>query len=102
VLGCWQVRRREWKLELIERIHQQMTQPPMPLTQLYVCVHARAPHTLHSLSIPADERGDLEYKSVSAVGTFDHAREIVIAPRSLVELGDEQLADAPDWVLKVS
>ena len=33
-LGYWQVQRRKWKTELIERVRQQMHEEPVPLAQM--------------------------------------------------------------------
>ncbi|KAF7688715.1 surfeit locus protein 1 [Silurus meridionalis] len=66
-LGTWQVKRRQWKLKLIQDLHMLTTADPVPL--------------------PADpaELNDLEYRRVKVRGRFDHSRELYILPRSLVD-----------------
>ncbi|XP_071096741.1 surfeit locus protein 1-like [Haliotis cracherodii] len=65
-LGTWQIRRREWKLGLIADLEKKTTQPPIPLP------------------LDLEELKDLEYRSVTVRGRFDHSREMYIAPRSNV------------------
>ncbi|XP_060769367.1 surfeit locus protein 1 [Neoarius graeffei] len=66
-LGTWQVKRRQWKLKLIEDLHILTTADPIPL--------------------PTDpaELKDLEYRRVKVRGWFDHSLELYILPRSLVD-----------------
>lgn len=69
-LGLWQVRRREWKLNLVADLEEKTTSPPIPL-----------PTDLSDLE-------DLEYRKVTLCGTFDHNREILLGPRPLMVSGD--------------
>ncbi|XP_066517681.1 surfeit locus protein 1 [Hoplias malabaricus] len=66
-LGTWQVKRRQWKLKLIEELQCLTTAEPIPL--------------------PSDpmELKDLEYRRVKVRGRFDHFRELYILPRSPVD-----------------
>lgn len=82
-LGTWQVKRRQWKLKLIEDLHMLTTAEPIPL--------------------PADpvELNNLEYRRVKVRGRFDHSRELYILPRSLVNPEREareagRLSSSPD------
>ncbi|KAG0721145.1 Surfeit locus protein 1 [Chionoecetes opilio] len=65
-LGTWQVRRREWKLNLIEELSSKTNASPIPF-----------PENLEELE-------DLEYRRVNMTGTFDHRREILMGPRPLM------------------
>ncbi|XP_048876715.1 surfeit locus protein 1 [Brienomyrus brachyistius] len=66
-LGTWQVRRREWKLQLIEDLRRLTTAEPIDL--------------------PTDqiELSKLEYRRVKVRGCFDHSKELYIMPRSPVD-----------------
>lgn len=64
-LGVWQTQRRTWKLDLIKHLDERTSEPPIPLPP------------------DDDEVKSLEYRSVHVTGTFDHAREVYIGPRSL-------------------
>ncbi|KAL2100122.1 hypothetical protein ACEWY4_004516 [Coilia grayii] len=66
-LGTWQVRRRQWKLQLIEELRRLTTAEPVPL--------------------PTDpmELKTLEYRRVKVRGRFDHSQELHILPRSPVD-----------------
>ncbi|KAK2816391.1 hypothetical protein Q7C36_022662 [Tachysurus vachellii] len=66
-LGTWQVKRRQWKLKLINDLHLLTTADPIPL--------------------PTDpaELKDLQYRRATVRGRFDHSRELYILPRSLVD-----------------
>lgn len=58
-LGVWQLERRSWKLDLIERVNARVNAPPAPLpTRL-------------------DER-EAEYRRVQVRGTFLHERETLV------------------------
>ncbi|XP_062845048.1 surfeit locus protein 1 [Trichomycterus rosablanca] len=66
-LGTWQVKRRQWKLKLIEELHNLTTADPVPL--------------------PTDpaELKHLQYRRVKVRGVFDHSRELYVLPRSPVD-----------------
>ncbi|CAL8103217.1 unnamed protein product [Calicophoron daubneyi] len=66
-LGYWQVRRRRWKLDLLDQINKNINSKPVPLTS------------------DVTRSSDLaEYTPVSVRGRFDHSREILIGPRPLL------------------
>ncbi|CAF3813725.1 unnamed protein product [Rotaria magnacalcarata] len=69
-LGCWQVSRRTWKINLIEKLKSRTQAEPISL--------------LENLDILPD----LEYYPVHVRGTFDHSREILIQPRSRLDFAD--------------
>jgi len=65
-LGVWQLDRREWKRDILDRIATNQAAPPMPLEELV--------------------KGDplrREYGRVTVSGTFLHDREFYLAARSL-------------------
>ncbi len=63
-LGTWQVERRAWKLDLIERVEARVHAPP---------VDAPAPERWPLVSAAADE-----YRHVRVTGTFLHDRETLV------------------------
>ncbi|KAK2888113.1 surfeit locus protein 1 [Channa argus] len=65
-LGTWQVKRREWKLKLIDELTRLTTAEPIPLPI--------NPHEVNSL----------EYRRVRVRGQYDHSKELYIMPRSPV------------------
>ncbi|CAJ1070192.1 surfeit locus protein 1 [Xyrichtys novacula] len=66
-LGTWQVKRRQWKLQLIDDLRKLTTAEPIPLPI--------DPHELNSL----------EYRRVRVRGQYDHSQELYILPRSPVD-----------------
>lgn len=66
-LGSWQVKRRQWKLQLIDELNRLTTAEPIPLPV--------DPHELKSL----------EYRRVRVRGRYDHSQELYILPRSPVD-----------------
>ncbi|XP_060245712.1 surfeit locus protein 1 isoform X2 [Meriones unguiculatus] len=66
-LGTWQVQRRKWKLKLIAELESRVMAEPIPL--------------------PADpmELKNLEYRPVKVRGHFDHAKELYMMPRTMVD-----------------
>jgi surfeit locus 1 family protein len=65
-LGLWQMERREWKRDILDRIAANQAAPPMTLDQLL-----NGPPLRH------------EYGRVKISGTFEHGREFFLAARSL-------------------
>lgn len=65
-LGCWQVKRKAWKEQLIEDIEKQTLAPPVDL-----------PEDLTSLK-------DMEYRAVKVKGKFLHDKELIMGPRSFI------------------
>ncbi|XP_047425819.1 surfeit locus protein 1 [Mugil cephalus] len=66
-LGTWQVKRRQWKMALINDLAQLTNAEPIPL--------------------PLDplEVNQLEYRRVKVRGRYDHSQELYILPRSPVD-----------------
>jgi len=66
-LGTWQLKRRQWKLQLIADLRSLTTAEPIPL--------------------PIDplELKGLEYRRVTVRGKYDHSQELYILPRSPVD-----------------
>ncbi|XP_071948161.1 surfeit locus protein 1-like isoform X2 [Antedon mediterranea] len=65
-LGTWQVKRRKWKLNLIEELHNKTTALPVPLC------------------LDQGKLAELEYCRVSVKGRFEHSKEMLLMPRHLV------------------
>ncbi|WP_336298504.1 SURF1 family protein [Acidovorax sp. NCPPB 3576] len=74
-LGSWQVARRAWKLDLIERVEQRIhaapTAPPSPAEW------QRSP----------DVARESEYRHVRLRGTFDHAKEALVQANTTLGAG---------------
>ncbi|XP_060809578.1 surfeit locus protein 1 isoform X2 [Amyelois transitella] len=66
-LGCWQIYRLKWKLELIDILHAKANSNPIDM-----------PTDLEMLK-------DLEYRPVKVRGEFLHDKEMCIGPRALIE-----------------
>lgn len=71
-LGTWQVKRRKWKLDLIEKLQSRTNAPIIDL-----------PNDLSELE-------SLEYQRVRIRGTFDHSHELYVLPRSLIQPDDNR------------
>ena len=65
-LGIWQMERREWKRDILDRIATNQAAAPMTLDQLLSGDPLRH-----------------EYGRVKVAGTFEHGREFFLAARSL-------------------
>ena len=65
-LGIWQMERREWKRDILDRIATNQAAAPMTLDQLLSGDPLRH-----------------EYGRVKVAGTFEHGRELFLAARSL-------------------
>uniref|UniRef100_A0A8C7YEJ2 SURF1-like protein n=1 Tax=Oryzias sinensis TaxID=183150 RepID=A0A8C7YEJ2_9TELE len=66
-LGTWQVKRRQWKMGLIDDLHRLTTEEPIPLP------------------LDPNEVNKLEYRRVRVRGRYDHSKELYIMPRSPVD-----------------
>ncbi|AWP15508.1 putative surfeit locus protein 1 isoform 2 [Scophthalmus maximus] len=66
-LGTWQVKRRQWKLQLIDELKRLTTAEPIPLP------------------LTAYELNNLEYRRVRVRGQYDHTQELYVLPRSPVD-----------------
>ncbi|KAK6459530.1 mitochondrial protein [Scheffersomyces xylosifermentans] len=66
ILGCWQVKRLQWKTDLISRCENALAQPPIE-------------------EIPADLDpsviGEFEYRRFKCKGHFDYSQEMFLGPR---------------------
>ena len=69
-LGIWQVKRRAWKLNLLEELEQKTSAPPT------------------ELPTNPEQVKDLEFRKVHVRGQFEVGSEIYVGPRSIV-LEDE-------------
>lgn len=72
-LGTWQVERRAWKLDLIERVDQRVHGAPVP---------APGPAQWPAISAANDE-----YRRVQATGTFLHDRETLVQASTTLGAG---------------
>ncbi|XP_065575790.1 surfeit locus protein 1-like [Artemia franciscana] len=70
LLGSWQVRRRQWKLNLMEELEERQNSPPVNLPE------------------NKEEIEALEYSRVKTRGRFIYDKEVLIGPRPLIESGD--------------
>ncbi|RKP32395.1 SURF1-domain-containing protein [Metschnikowia bicuspidata] len=65
-LGCWQVKRLQWKVDLIKKAEFQLAEPPLP-------------------DLPADldpaAIGHFQFRRFSCRGHFDYSQEIFLGPR---------------------
>ncbi|XP_026331423.1 surfeit locus protein 1 isoform X2 [Hyposmocoma kahamanoa] len=68
-LGCWQVYRLQWKLELIDIMQAKSNAQPKEMPQ------------------NIEELNDMEYMPVKVRGKFIHDKEFLIGPRALIENG---------------
>ncbi|KAI5641359.1 SURF1 family domain-containing protein [Phthorimaea operculella] len=66
-LGCWQVYRLKWKLELIDILQSKSKAPPVEM-----------PSDFEALQ-------NMEYVPVKVRGEFLHDKEILIGPRALID-----------------
>ncbi|KAI9720753.1 MAG: surf-like protein [Chrysothrix sp. TS-e1954] len=64
-LGSWQIKRLDWKTELIARFEDRLIRPPLPL-----------PPTIDPSVI-----ADFDYRRVFAEGRLRHDQEILVGPR---------------------
>lgn len=65
-LGCWQVKRLYWKLELIAKCEHLLAQPPLE----------ELPPNIDPAVIP-----EFEYRRFKIKGTFDYSQEMFLGPR---------------------
>jgi surfeit locus 1 family protein len=65
-LGIWQVRRLEWKTNLIRKIKERTLEPPIPLPQ----------------TLTPEEIDALEYRKVQVTGKFLHDKEFHVMLRA--------------------
>ncbi|CAG4942032.1 unnamed protein product [Colias eurytheme] len=66
-LGCWQVYRLQWKLELIDAMQSKTNASPV------------------DMPLDFEELKKMEYRPVKVRGEFLHDKEILIGPRALIE-----------------
>ncbi|KAM0750589.1 SURF1-domain-containing protein [Meredithblackwellia eburnea MCA 4105] len=65
-LGTWQIQRLQWKLDMIQQLEDKLHKNPIGL-----------PARIDLDAIP-----EFAYRKVQVEGTFDHAHEILIGPRT--------------------
>ncbi|KAK2584010.1 hypothetical protein KPH14_006467 [Odynerus spinipes] len=70
LLGTWQLRRRQWKLQLIEDLKSQMNMKPVDLVE------------------NIEQLDSMEYHMVKVRGKFLHEKEFFLGPRSLTSHGN--------------
>ncbi|WP_284413916.1 SURF1 family protein [Acidovorax sp. SUPP3334] len=74
-LGSWQVARRAWKLDLIERVEQRIHAAPV------------APPSFADWQRSPDAARESEYLHVRLKGTFDHAKEVLVQANTTMGAG---------------
>lgn len=67
-LGTWQVRRLQWKKDLIKDLEVRTQREPIPLDPTEL--------------LNPDKLKAMEYRRVTMSGCFDHSQEILLGPRS--------------------
>lgn len=65
-LGTWQIKRLQWKLNLIEELDEKLSREPLHL-----------PNMVDTSAIP-----EFAYRKVELSGQFDHSRELLLGPRT--------------------
>ncbi|KAK9897312.1 SURF1-domain-containing protein [Cystobasidium minutum MCA 4210] len=65
-LGTWQIKRLQWKLNLINELDEKLAREPLQL-----------PNMVDTSVIP-----EFAYRKVELSGHFDHSREILLGPRT--------------------
>ncbi|KAF8521295.1 SURF1-domain-containing protein [Gautieria morchelliformis] len=65
-LGTWQVRRRRWKLDLIEQLNDQADRAPLALPEF----------------VNLDILPEFDFRKFVATGEWDHARAILVGPKT--------------------
>ncbi|XP_051157672.1 extracellular sulfatase SULF-1 homolog isoform X1 [Leptopilina boulardi] len=85
-LGTWQIKRRKWKLNLLDEIHNKFNLEPINL-----------PNNLSDLK-------NMEYVPIKVKGTYLHNKELIIGPRSLntdnMNLSQRQKSVMPNSALR--
>ncbi|KAK3906593.1 cytochrome oxidase assembly protein shy1 [Staphylotrichum tortipilum] len=64
-LGTWQVKRLEWKTDLIAKCEDRIVRPPLPLPP----------------RVDPEAVADFDYRRVYATGRFRHDQEMLVGPR---------------------
>ncbi|KAJ9155334.1 SURF1-like protein [Pleurostoma richardsiae] len=65
ILGTWQVKRLQWKTDLIAKCEDRLVRPPLPLPP----------------RIDPDAIADFDYRRVFTTGRFRHDKEMLVGPR---------------------
>ncbi|XP_071443539.1 SURF1-like protein isoform X2 [Hetaerina americana] len=74
LLGTWQVKRRKWKLKLIDELMSKTSADPTTMPEA------------------VEELKSMEYCPVKVRGTFIHEKELLMGPRSFIESADKTIA----------
>ncbi|CAH8819784.1 unnamed protein product [Schistosoma curassoni] len=82
-LGYWQIHRRRWKIDLIGKLNARIPAKPIQLPK----------NVDSSIQLP-------EFTHISVRGCFDHSREVVIGPRSLIEDFIPSKGYGSEWVVR--
>jgi len=65
-LGTWQIKRLQWKVNLIEELDEKLSKPSM-----------RLPAKIDTAAIP-----EFAYRKVEVTGQYDHSKEMLLGPRT--------------------
>ncbi|XP_002993388.2 surfeit locus protein 1 [Selaginella moellendorffii] len=79
-LGTWQVKRRDWKAELLDYKRKRLEQDPVPLALAMV----------DDTSSSSNGESALEYRRVVCDGVYDEEKSIFIGPRMKQLFGSSQ------------
>ncbi|VDP02606.1 unnamed protein product [Soboliphyme baturini] len=88
-LGCWQVSRRRWKIDVIKKLKERVKREPVPL-----------PQDLRQLN-------EMDYCPIRVTGEFDHNKEIIIENRrrgdpNLLRMGkSKERESVPDMGVQI-
>ena len=94
-LGAWQLNRYQWKLELVQQRTEKVGADPRPLAELLGVGELQRGD---AAALDATVKDRLEFGRVVCEGEFDHAKQMLLGPRSAppgVKLGGGGPAGAP-------
>ena len=78
-LGWWQIHRYQWKVDLVQQRAEIVGADPKPLAELLVAAELLRGD---AAALDAAVKDGLEFGRVVCEGEFDHAKQILLGPRS--------------------
>jgi len=85
MLGYWQLKRRKWKVDLIDSRTKKLQMDPIPLEEVL-----RSMQEGDTFDGAADDA--LEFRQVTVEGVLDYSQEMIVGPRSAPTHLDSKLA----------